>query len=241
MFQKMLSSCLGFALGMLSVSAAHAMLINIDFGGDEYTDQGIFGNNTDTYWNSLSYAGFTNLRYADGFVSDVDVTTTFDGSFTNPVSGGSINRTNDLLRDRVFGTTGTPPGSEAETVTLSGLSANTAYDIVLYNGFYAQIYSIAGQGISASTDPAEFSANNDYPWTEGLEYAILESAMSDSSGELVITVTPYPGSNSAFGVNSAIAGLQIQQSAGSVPEPTTLALLSLGLAGLGFTRRRMKA
>jgi len=27
----------------------------------------------------------------------------------------------------------------------------------------------------------------------------------------------------------------------SVPEPTTLALLSLGFTGLGFTRRKMKA
>jgi len=40
------------------------------------------------------------------------------------------------------------------------------------------------------------------------------------------------------GSTSCSAGFQLT---GHVPEPTTLTLFSLGLAGLGFTRRRMKA
>jgi hypothetical protein len=217
-------------LALLFSSIAQAGLINVDFGGTEYTGQGVLGSSSDTTWNSVGFGGFTNLRFADGTLSAVDIATTFEASFDN------INRSNALLKDRIIGTSGIPSGSEAETVTLSGLAADTAYDIVVYNGFFAQTYSIAGQGISANTNPGEFSANNNYPWTAGVEYAVLASAMSNSSGELVITIEPFSGGDNIFGENSSIAGLQIQQTV--IPVPASVWLFASALGLLGWIRRK---
>ncbi len=47
-------------------------------------------------------------------------------------------------------------------------------------------------------------------------------------------LTLQDGSNNAFTIDS------IELASGSVPEPTTLLLLGIGLAGLGFTRRRLQ-
>ncbi len=174
-------------LMLLATSTANAALINIDFGPSSsatYTGQGILGTASDSTWNAVDFGGASNLTHADGTAGNVSVTTTFDNSFTNLPS-----YTNTLLADRLYGTDALQP----QTITLTGLTANSAFDLILYNGFYAQTHSANGQ--SATTEPiAASSANNDFPnWTSGVEYATLSSAISDDSGQLVITVTPWDG------------------------------------------------
>jgi hypothetical protein len=49
--------------------------------------------------------------------------------------------------------------------------------------------------------------------------------------EAVSTFDPNPNNNAASDTDTVIAG-------SSVPEPATLALFGIGLAGLGFARRK---
>ena len=234
-----------FSLALLaSTSNAHALLINIDFqpsGSTVYSGQGMLGSATDTVWNAVDFGGASNLTLADGTVgSGVNVATSFDWSFSNlSFSSSSSNldyppnlSTNTLLSDRLIGVDGTTN----RTIMLTGLSANSTYNVVLYNGWYAQTYSADGQ--SADTDPvSDISANNNYPsWTEGVEYAVLRACVSDAAGQLVIQVAPLDGLTDFDPPNSAVAGLQIQ----AVPLPTALYLFVTGLFGLaGLARREM--
>ena len=64
--------------------------------------------------------------------------------------------------------------------------------------------------------------------------ALTLNRQSTGTGELVQNVAEYTDATGA--VSSGVT-----ENFQPVPEPTTLALLSLSLAGLGFTRHRMKS
>ena len=224
---------LAIIAGSMLAACAHAQTINIDFGPldtDVYNGQGILGGATDTLWNSVDYNGATNLAFADGTAGASGVGVTFNTNWSNV--GGLASNT--LLGDRIISLP-----SQTETITISGLAPNTNFDIVLYNGFFAQQYSIVGQpGVgTASTIPDADSPNTDFPnWTQGIEYARLNSAMSDGTGQLQIQDIPIAGG--LFAVNSALAGMQIQE----VPIPPVAWLFASGLLGLiGVAKRKKKA
>lgn len=232
----------------LAASTAHAMLINVDFGPSSsalYSGQGILGTSSDTTWNAVDYSVdylnpsnppvvYSDLALADGSGgSGVSVTTSFAASFSNYPGTAS----NSLLGDRIL--YGASASSTMETITFTGLAANSLYDIVLYNGYFGQTYSADGQ--MASTNPDASSPNSNYndpvnPWTENVEYARLYSVMSDAGGQLVITVTRVPqGGESPPAV--AVSGVQIA----SVPLPAALYLFVPGLAGLAGIGLRKRA
>jgi hypothetical protein len=236
---------------LLSVVAcsARAALINVDFqpaGSGVYSGQGILGSSTDTFWNSVNYNGLSNLTLSDGTTgSGVGVWTSFDSSYSNLDSPWAP-ATNPLLGDRLYGSS----ASQSQIIAITGLSASTAYNVVLYNGFYAQTYSVSNPSGTASTDPvAGVSANSDYPnWTQGVEFAALDSIYSDSYGRLVIHVTPWDGATDSDPMNSAIAGLQLESISNgfpaSVPVPAAAWLFIsglVGLSGVGSLRRLMMA
>jgi hypothetical protein len=217
--------------GLMLTTTANAQLVNIDFGlvdTDVYTGQGILGGATDTLWNSVDSTGAINLAFADGTGGTSGVSVTFNRQFSNI----GTSATNTLLGDRVIGAETDP-----ETITISGLTPNTNYELVLYNVFFAQEYSIVGQpGSGAVTvTPDGDSPTTDFPdWLEGVEYGLI-SAISDGTGILTILDTPILGG--PFGQNTALAGLQIQE----VPIPPVAWLFGSGLLGLVGLARRKKA
>jgi hypothetical protein len=228
--------------GLMLTATAYAQTINMDFGptdGDVYAGRGILGGITDTFWNAVDFTGATNLAFADGSAGTSGVSVSFDAIFSN-VGGLATNR---LVGDRIIRDPNSGDPTNTETITISSLTPNSIFDIVLYNGFYAQQYSIVGQtGVgSASTIPDTDSPITDFPnWVEGVEYARLNSAMSDGSGQLQIQVLPIAGG--IYGVNSALAGLQIHGVLiSAVPVPAAVWLFGSGLIGLAGMARRKKS
>lgn len=230
---RLLAAICACLLPVIFPLRADAAIVNVDFqpsGSTTYTGQGIFGGVADTHWNAVNEGSASNLALSDGASSSISVSSTFGQSYSNLPSSS-----NALLADRLYGT----PADATQTITLSGLTANAAFNIALYNGFYAQQYSIEGQpSISASIDPvAAGSANIEFMnWGPGAEYVTLNSVMSDSNGNIVISVNPLDGITAYHPKNSAIAGLQLQ----SLPVPAAVWLFGSGLLCLIAISKRKK-
>lgn len=218
--------------GLLFASVSQAVVINVDFqgpggspsvSGTLYSGQGILGGVSDTNWNAASDGMTSGLVDGEGNATSISVMTSLSGTYAN--SG------NTLLSDRLIF------GPSPATVSISGLDGNSLFNVVGYNGFYSQEYSIAGH-TSESTSIVNGSWNKNFSdWLEGEQFVKFDSVMSDALGNINLNLTAAGG---PYGAALAIAGLQIESVSVSVPEPSILALMGLGIFGLGLSRRKMK-
>ena len=217
-----------------SASAASAALIGVD-----YSPAG-FGS-TPTNWtldtNPTSHL-LTNLIDENGVATGIDlnlVTSRNSGMFDSTIPPAQIpTHTNSLA-----GLDGNIADDTSLTLTWSNLVPNQVYDIFVFgNDIIAenQLVTITGAGT-----PTVFSQNfpNDNLFVNGLlgsnaplsTFAVPITA--DGAGNIQILV------QNDLGLDAGLAGVAISPTA--LPEPGTLAILGLGLAGLGLARRKRAA
>ena len=204
-------------LGCFSVRVLQAQLINVDFNQNNGVGWGGGGPNpgptmsgaavlgtAGNQWNGINVSSGTNisLKHADGSASAVTMTFTSGGGYDANSFGGATpfasTPYNALMQDYLYN------GGTPQTITLSGLAANAAYHLVLYNaadaGAAGRITYFTVNGITQSSVWDGVGST----LIAGVDYAEFTSALSDGSGGLVIT---YNGNGS---VEGDVDGFQIQ-------------------------------
>jgi len=168
--------------------------------------QGTYGANS-VVWNNFSPFSWATLG---------DEQTLTGGPYT-PYSA--------LFAHCLVANSATAEGS----VTLAGLLANQAYELVLYNA--SDENEAAGRTSTFVVNGVTQTSTYDgvtSTLVNGVDYTVFNT-MSDGTGTLVINFGNYIASE------SDLNGLQLEQ----IPEPGTLALLASGaILLLGYQRRK---
>jgi len=200
----------------LSAGLLQAQLINVDFNENSSASSGGGPNPGPTMsgaavlgaagdrWNGIDTSSGSGipLIYANGSNSTVTMTFTSAGGYDVYDYGGSTpfagTPCGALMEDYLYN------GGTPQTVALSGLAPNSIYNLVLYN---AANVPAAGRTtlftVNGNTQSSTWNGSSS-TFIAGVDYVDFPSALSDGSGNLVITWT---GNGSAEG---DIDGFQIQ-------------------------------
>ena len=207
-----------FAGGIfLKLGIIQAQLIDVDFNQNNGVGWGGGGPNpgptmsgaavlgaAGDIWNGINVNSGTGiaLTNADGSASPVTMSFTSGGGFdANSFSGATPfagTAYDALMEDYLYN------GGIPQTITLSGLAPNSSYKLVLYNAADTNAagrityFTVNGITLSSAWDAASSTL------IPGVDYVEFTAALSDGSGNLVIT---YTGNGTTEG---DINGFQIQ-------------------------------
>jgi len=168
-------------------------------------------------------AATTSLNITDsGLVTDLDVWINFSKRSSVNSAGNCTTTDHSFLSEIVFSLRN-PFGTSVNLITSGQYSGGTNVSHVLALFDDSSLNTAFGTPVSGTFNPAgSLSGFNDL------------SAL----GDWVLTYQDTVGAD-PLALNSW--GLNITTDTGNVPEPTSIALLGLGLAGLGFSRKKKTA
>ena len=224
--RRTLSSLTGIlASAVLGTASASPMLFDVDF------PDSAGAVSTQTGWTSTGLAGQNNVNFT-GVGGAV-----LDGrnrglSNTDGPSGDTSN--NDMWRDFIFaderGADIPSPADAGIDISIDGLLADTVYSVRLWafddssNGGRNMTWNGVPLGIPNSPDPTSLA-----------DQVVSFMATSDSTGALLLE--GRIGDPRGDCCNVFVNGFEIS----AVPEPATIAMIALGIAGLGYGQRRQVA
>ena len=211
----------------LTVAPAAGATVLVDFSAAESTPGGLQGGN---YWNTVGDNNANSLLGSStGLDSGWDVTVTDGGTYTG-FGGTAINGNGDAapfdqsfaIIDGIFSNHAQAAGTA--TITFTNLTPDTDYDFSTYSD-RAGGWADGVISTTVGTGPASVAILKD---------AVTDFTMtSDASGTIAFTFVEGPGESSNVGDNAVLNALSMTE----VPEPSTLALAAMGLAGLVRRRR----